>query len=395
VTNERPVDHTAYHRHHTLFETSRPPTPCLLLDLDIVMARYRALRSYVPNAAVYYAVKANADPELLRLLVALGCGFDVASPGEIDACLAAGATPEMISFGNTVKKESAIRYAGEQGIRLYSVDSAAEVEKIARAVPGADVCCRFTVRTTGAQWPISRKFGCTEEDAVELLRYARSLGLNPRGTTFHVGSQQREPDSWEIGVASAARVAAKLAAMGVQLDLLNLGGGLPVRYDAGVPTLADYAEAINNSIAKHFEHPPQLIIEPGRYLPGDAGMIRSEVVLVATREHGRRWVYVDVGRFGGLAETEGEAITYPLVTTRPGGELSAELAPAVLAGPTCDSADVLYEQTPVLLPDDLRPGDYIDFLATGAYTTPYASVGFNGFPPLPTFCFGAAEFGTH
>lgn len=343
----------------------------------------------MPSAAIYYAVKANADPELLRTLVAIGCGFDVASTGEIDACIAAGAEPELISFGNTVKKESAIRYAHERGIRLYSIDSAAELEKIARSAPGADVCCRIIVRTTGAQWPISRKFGCTEEDAVDLLRQARSLGLNPRGSTFHVGSQQRRPGSWQSGVAAAARVAAKLAAEGIELDLLNLGGGLPVRYDAGVPGLTAYATAINNSVAEHFRHVPNLIIEPGRYLPGDAGLIRSEVVLVVNREHGRRWVYVDVGRFGGLAETEGEAIAYPLVARRPGGEFAGEQAPAVVAGPTCDSADVLYEQTPVLLPADLRPGDHIDFLATGAYTTPYASVGFNGFPPLPTYCFGA------
>lgn len=392
LVDDRLVESALYASHRAFFEAGRLPTPCLILDLDIVVATYRDLQTRMPDAEVYYAVKANADPELLRVLVALGSGFDVASTGEIDACLDAGATPESISFGNTVKKESAIREAGARGVRIFSIDSGAEVDKIARAAPGSDVCCRFIVRTTQAQWPISRKFGCPEDEAVELLRYARSLGLNPVGTTFHVGSQQRAPDSWAGGVAAAARVAAKLAAEGIELGLLNLGGGLTVRYDKGVPPLADYTTAINDAVAEHFERTPRLIIEPGRYLPGAAGMVRSEVVLVTNREEGKRWVYVDVGRYNGMVETEGEAIVYPLVATRPGGELATEVAPAILAGPTCDSTDVMYERTPILLPVDLRPGDHIDLLATGAYTTPYASVGFNGFPPLPTFCFGAAEF---
>lgn len=391
MIDDRPVDSALYSTHRDFFDATRPETPCLLLDLDIVAARYRELRAGLPDAAVYYAVKANADPDLLRHLVELGCGFDVASVGEVDACLAAGADPASISFGNTVKKESAIRYAHERGVRLYSVDSAAELEKVARAAPGAEVCCRFIVHTTGAQWPISRKFGCTEEDAVALLRDAVSLGLRPRGTTFHVGSQQREPDSWANGVATAGRVAAKLAAEGIELDLLNLGGGLPVRYEATVPPLKTYLTAIERAVAESFATRPALIVEPGRYLPGDAGMIRSEVVLVTEREHGLRWVYLDVGRYNGLIETDDEAITFPVVAVRADGRFADEAAPVVLAGPTCDSTDVLYERTPVSLPVDLRPGDHVDILATGAYTTPYASVGFNGFPPLPSRCFRSTD----
>ncbi|MGM1062621.1 type III PLP-dependent enzyme [Saccharothrix sp. Mg75] len=382
------MDHAFYAAHRELFDAIMPETPCLLLSLDVVADRYRELRAGLPDASVYYAVKANADPELLRHLVGLGCGFDVASVGEVDACLTAGADPASISFGNTVKKESAIRHAHERGVRLYSVDSAAELEKVARAAPGAEVCCRFTVRTTGAQWPISRKFGCTEEDTVELLRDAVALGLTPRGTTFHVGSQQREPDSWATGVAAAARVSAKLATEGIELDLLNLGGGLPVRYEGTVPPLETYFAAIDRAVSESFATRPALIVEPGRYLPGDAGMIRSEVVLVTEREDGLRWVYLDVGRYNGLIETDDEAIAFPVVAVRADGRFADERAPVVLAGPTCDSTDILYERTPVWLPVDLRPGDHVDILATGAYTTPYASVGFNGFPPLPTHCFG-------
>lgn len=380
----------SYARHDAYFTAHRLTTPCLIMDLDVVAERYRQLRAALPEAEVFYAVKANADPRLLRTLARLGCGFDVASPREIDFCLGAGANPANVSYGNTVKKEQDIRYAHERGVRLYSVDSVEELTKLAVAAPGALVCCRVTVTSTGAQWPISRKFGCDPEQAVELMRRATTLGLLPYGVTFHVGSQQRNPASWGDGIAEAARVIDTLAAEGIALPLLNLGGGLPARYDAELPQLRGYADAIRAALATIGTTPRRLIIEPGRYLPGDAGMIRSQVVLVTTRTHPqrRRWVYVDIGRFGGLAETEGEAISYPLAASRPGGDLGAELGPAVLAGPTCDSADVLYEQTPRQLPTDLRPGDYLDFHATGAYTTPYASVGFNGFAPLPTYCFG-------
>ncbi|MFH9674330.1 type III PLP-dependent enzyme [Streptomyces sp. NPDC017405] len=379
----------AYARHDAYFRRHALPTPCLLLDLDAVAEQLRRLRAALPDAEVYYAVKANAEPELLRLLADAGCGFDVASPGEIDRCLAAGAAPERISYGNTVKKRADIAYAHRLGVPLFAFDSAEELEKLAAAAPGADVMCRVTVVTTGAQWPISRKFGCSADDARALLRRARDLGLNPYGCTFHVGSQQRNPASWDEGIGHAARLFAGLAEDGIELGLLNLGGGLPAGYDAAVPALETYGKAITDAIGHHFPSPPRTVIEPGRYLPADAGLVRSEVVLVTERTEPvrRRWAYVDAGRFGGLAETEGEAIRFPLTVTRDSAPVAPGTAPAVLAGPTCDSADVLYENTPADLPLDLRPGDHVDFLAAGAYTVPYSSVGFNGFPPLPAYCF--------
>ena len=379
-----------YARHDAYFRAHDLQTPCLLLDLDMVAEHYRALREALPGADVYYAVKAGAAPELLRLLVRLGCGFDVASTGEIDMCLAAGADPELLSFGNTVKKHAAIEDAWRRGVKLFAFDSPEELTKIAAAAPGASVVCRITVETTGAQWPISRKFGCGEpERAVELLVKAHRLGLRPKALTFHVGSQQREPENWDIGISRCATVTRELAAHGIEIELLNLGGGLPSRYDDALPRLTAYADAIHASLARHYPRAPRLIIEPGRYLPGDAGLIRSEVVLATTRGAGagKRWVYVDIGRFGGLAETEGEAIRFPLIALRGGRLLGSQVSPAVLAGPTCDSADVLYEHAPRRLPVDLTAGDQLDFLATGAYTAPYCSVGFNGFEPLRTYCF--------
>jgi ornithine decarboxylase len=379
-----------YARHDAFFWRTRPPTPCLLLDLDVVVDRYHRLRSALPEVEIYYAVKANPYPEILRLLVQLGGGFDVASPGEIAACLEAGADPAALSYGNTAKKEQAIAYAYERGIRLFAVDAPAELDKVARAAPGSRVFCRVAIVTTGARWPLSRKFGCSPDVAVDLMRRADRLGLEPYGLMFHVGSQQLIPGNWTEAIRLVAGVRRRLASDGIELSLLNLGGGLPAQYDEAIPELAAYGAAIRAGMADADAGFGRLIIEPGRYLPGDAGLIRSEVVLVAerTEPERRRWVYLDVGRYGGLTETEGDSIGYRVVTTRPDGELSRQHAPVVLAGPTCDSTDVMYEVPQRPLPVDVRPGDHVDFLAAGAYTTQYASVGFNGFPPLSTFSFG-------
>lgn len=390
-----------YTRHHAYFARHAPPTPCLLMDLDVVAEKYRALSAALPGARVYFAVKACAEPELLRLLADLGCGFDVASPGEMDLCLKAGAQPEDLSYGHTVKKPTDIVYARQRGVRLFALDSPEELAKLATFAPGCDVSCRITVDTDGAQWPISRKFGCSADEAIELMIQASSMGLHPRAITFHVGSQQLIPARWAEAIGRASTVIQALAAESIEISVLNLGGGLPANYGPDVPEVERYCEVILAALREHglaggsgtpnnvMPRPPMLIVEPGRYLPADAGMIRSEVVLVTHRSEpvDRRWVYVDIGRFGGLAETEGEAIVFPLVTTRNGRSFGTASGPAVVAGPTCDSADTLYEHNQRTLPLDLAIGDYVDFLGTGAYTIPYCSVGFNGFPPLVAHCF--------
>lgn len=383
-----------YARHDAYFKAHDLPTPCLLLDLDMVVERHRSLREALPDVDVYYAVKACAAPELLKLMVRLGCGFDVASTGEIEMVVAAGADPATLSFGHTVKTHAAIADAWKRGVKLFAFDSVEELAKIADAAPGAEVVCRISVETSGSQWgPTSRKFGCGgPEHAVEQIREAARLGLKPKALTFHVGSQQREPSDWDIAIARCATITEELAGHGIELELLNLGGGLPSTYNEAVPQVSAYADAIYTSLARHYPSTPRLMIEPGRFLSGDAGLIRSTVVLATTRaaDEGRRWVYVDTGRFGGLAETEGEVIRFPLVALRDGTVLDSPATPAVLAGPTCDPADTLYERTPRRLPIDLTAGDHLDFHATGAYTAPYASVGFNGFEPLRTYCFGGA-----
>ena len=363
----------------------RPDTPCLVVDLDRVEHNYRVLAEALPVARIFYAVKANPAPALIERLARLGANFDVASPGEIDLCLAAGVEPSRISYGNTIKKKRDIAYAYQRGIRLFAFDSEAELDKLAEAAPGAAVFCRVLVDCAGADWPLSRKFGCGGDMAVALLTAARRRGLDACGLSFHVGSQQTRLKQWDRAVGAVAKLFGRLRDAGVEPRLVNLGGGFPTTYRTDVPPVADYARAIMNAMTRHFGNDlPEIIIEPGRSLAGDAGVIETEVVLIARKDEqeNRRWVYLDIGKFGGLAETMDESIKYPITTPRDGGTTG----PVVLAGPTCDSADILYEKTPYLMPLDLSIGDKVKILSAGAYTSSYASVGFNGFAPLKTYC---------
>ncbi|SNB52401.1 ornithine decarboxylase [Arboricoccus pini] len=362
----------------------RPATPYLVVDLDIVEANYRALAEALPDARIYYAVKANPAPEVLHRLAALGSSFDVASVPEVELALATGVNPSSLSFGNTIKKERDIARAFELGVRLFAFDSEAELLKIARAAPGAKVFCRILTSGEGAEWPLSKKFGCTPDMAFELMKMAATLPVVPHGISFHVGSQQRDPGQWDAAVASAALLFRRLEEKaGIELKMVNLGGGFPALYREAVPAAAAYGAAIWDSLRRHFGNRiPAVIAEPGRGLVGDAGVIEAEVVLIAEKGDaaGRRWIYLDVGKFGGLAETMDEAIRYPIETDRDG-----TASPVILAGPTCDSADVLYEKNAYLMPDSLAIGDRVRIKSTGAYTTSYSAVNFNGFEPLRAY----------
>jgi ornithine decarboxylase len=359
----------------------KDPGPCLVLDLDVVRDNYLAFAKTLPDTKVFYAVKANPAPEILKLLASLGSCFDVASVGEIDMALAAGATAERISYGNTIKKESDIAYAFGKGITLYAVDCEAEVEKVARMAPGSRVICRIHCDGTGAEWPLSRKFGCEPDYATDILEHAHRLGLVAHGLSFHVGSQQVNVEAWDRALASTAAVFRACAERGMNLSMVNLGGGFPAKYIRKTPKLESYGKAIFRALRRHFGNAiPNTIIEPGRGLVGNAGLIEAEVVLIAkrNREDDLRWVYLDIGKFHGLAETIDESIRYPIRTPRD----RDETGPCVVAGPTCDSVDVLYQKNPYPLPVSLAIGDKVLIEAAGAYTTTYSSVGFNGYPPL-------------
>ncbi|POF31787.1 type III PLP-dependent enzyme [Roseibium marinum] len=359
-------------------------SPCVVVDLDIVRDNFEAFAKSLPDTSVYYAVKANPAPEILSLLENLGSSFDCASVGEIEMVLATGAAAERISYGNTIKKEKDIARAYQHGVRLFAVDCVEEVEKIARVAPDSKVYCRVLCDGAGAEWPLSRKFGCAPEMAPNVLEHAHRLGLTAYGVSFHVGSQQANLEAWDFALSMAAGVFQEMALRGIDLKMVNMGGGFPTRYLKDVPGVPSYGEAIFHALTKHFGNRlPSTIIEPGRGMVGNAGIIEAEVVLISRKsaEDEIRWVYLDIGKFQGLAETMDEAIRYPIRTPRDGDRT----APCVLAGPTCDSVDVLYEKTPYELPVSLSIGDKVLIEACGAYTTTYSTVGFNGFAPLASF----------
>ena len=359
----------------------QPETPCLVLDIDRVEDNFRAITRALPIAQIYYAVKANPAAPILERLVKLDSCFDAAGIEEIGFCLAAGAQPASISFGNTIKKVSAIRRAHAAGVTLFAFDSAEELEKLAANAPGARVYCRILVENAGADWPLSRKFGTTLVSARALMIRAGELGLDPFGLSFHVGSQQTTTESYEAAISKVGMLFTDLKEAGVNVRMVNLGGGFPVRYSSEVPEIDRFGDAIMGAMTKHFGNAlPEMLIEPGRFIVGSAGLVQAEVVLVCRRDQDDpvRWVYLDIGRFGGLAETEGEAIKYRIATPHDG----KATGPVAIAGPTCDGADILYEKSNYRMPLALSCGDKVELLDAGAYVTTYASQCFNGFAPL-------------
>ncbi|MCZ4269638.1 type III PLP-dependent enzyme [Rhodobacteraceae bacterium G21628-S1] len=373
-------DVTLVPRHLQYIANTRFERPTLVIDSEAVARQYMGLARGLGRARIHYAVKANPAPEILRRLCALGSNFDAASRAEIEMCRAAGASAARITFGNTIKKPADIAFAHALGITHYAADAVEELEKLAEHAPGAHICIRILVEASSADWPLSRKFGCAPDMAVGLMDRCVALGLVPHGLSFHVGSQTREPQMWEPILDQVADVWQVARAAGHDLKLLNIGGGFPAGYRNAVMAPEVYATEVMKRVNARFPDAAEVMAEPGRGLVAEAGAIAAEVMLVSRKHDSdlHRWVYLDIGKFSGLAETMDEAIRYKITTDRDHETMGA----CVLAGPSCDSADVLYEKQPVQLPLGLKSGDRVVIHSCGAYTTTYASIGFNGFPPL-------------
>ena len=345
-------------------------TPSLLIDLDGVKGRYVQIRYHLPEVNVYYAVKANDHVDVLKALAEVGSGFEVASIRELEKVLSLGVPSERIISSNPVKPEEFIDFAYQKGVNRFAVDSYAEADKIARVAPRARVYVRIVVPNEGSEWPLSRKFGVDEETALSILEYAREKGLVPVGITFHVGSQCNNLRNWFIAIRNSSRLWEMARRKGLRLQVLNMGGGIPVRYMQESLKLEDIAYYVRGLLRKYFPTPPyELQMEPGRGIVGDQGLLVAKVIGKAKRG-GENWLYVDTGVFNGLAEALG-GIRYPVYVERYG-----ELKEWVIGGVSCDSMDVIAKR--VYLPEP-EIGDRIYFLSTGAYTTVYASE-FNGFP---------------
>ena len=360
-------------------------TPFVVIDTATIDRQYDELVEGFPYAKVYYAVKANPAPQILTMLRDKGASFDIASVYELDKVMALGVTGERISYGNTIKKAKDIRTFYEKGVRMFATDSEADLRNIAKAAPGSKVYVRIlTEGTLTADWPLSRKFGCQTDMALDLMILARDLGLDPYGVSFHVGSQQRDIGAWDAAIGKVKIMFERLREeVGIELKMINLGGGFPANYIAKTNDLETYASEIIRFLKEDFgEQLPEIILEPGRSLIANAGVLISEVVLISRKSRTalQRWVFTDVGKFSGLIETLDEAIKYPIYTEKKG-----EMEEVVIAGPTCDSADIMYENYKYGLPLNLAIGDRLYWFSTGAYTTSYSAVEFNGFPPLKAY----------
>ncbi|MBD1550780.1 type III PLP-dependent enzyme [Pseudomonas typographi] len=360
-------------------------TPFVVIDTQMIAQAYDDLRAGFDFAKVYYAVKANPAVEIIDLLRDKGSNFDIASIYELDKVMDRGVAPERISYGNTIKKARDVRYFYDKGVRLFATDAEADLRNIAKAAPGSKIYVRIlTEGSTSADWPLSRKFGCNPDMALDLLILAKQLGLVPYGVSFHVGSQQRDIDVWDAAISKVKVIFERLKEEdGITLQMINMGGGFPANYIQRTNSLETYAEEIIRFLKEDFgDDLPEIILEPGRSLIANAGILVSEVVLVArkSRTAVERWVYTDVGKFSGLIETTDESIKFPIWSDKKG-----ENEEVVIAGPTCDSADIMYEHYKYGLPLNLASGDRLYWLSTGAYTTSYSAIEFNGFPPLKSF----------
>ncbi|MCE5312319.1 MAG: type III PLP-dependent enzyme [Nitrospiraceae bacterium] len=343
-------------------------TPYLLIDKDVVRDKVSRIGKGIRNSKLFYAVKANPDENVLGYINSLGAGFEIASEGELRILAKFGVEPERIITSNPMKTYKFLQEAVDYGVNMFSYDSIAEVEKMAKYAPGADVYVRIAVPNEGSEWPLSKKFGVEVEEAVGLLKAAKESGLNPIGITFHVGSQCTNVYNWNSALEKAREVYQSAEASGIKLKMVDIGGGYPIKYLKNVAEIETIEEKIDKAVREKFSDDVEIFIEPGRAVIGDAGIFVSTVTGKAVRGD-ENWLYIDVGVFNGLMESIG-GIKYNYVV---GSKNDPKLW--TIAGPSCDSMDVIDRE--VELPEP-EPGNMILLPSTGAYTISYASE-FNGF----------------
>jgi ornithine decarboxylase len=348
-------------------------TPVLLLDRDKVREKAALIGRRIKNARVFYAVKANPDIEVLKLVDGLGLGFEIASEGELKMLVDLGVGPERIISSNPVKSLKFLRMAAEHGVGYFAYDSEAEVDKLAEHAPGCNAYIRLSVPNEGSEWPLSKKFGVELDDALRLLSYAKGRGVNPVGITFHVGSQCLNMYNWNSAVYKARELWGMAEEKGIGMRMLNIGGGYPISYTKGVVGIEEIEKNIDRLLRENFPGDVEIFIEPGRAVVGDAGVFVSTVTGKAPRGD-ETWLYIDVGVFNGLMESLG-GIKYSYIPESTKSGRGARRGLYVVAGPSCDSFDVMDKEVPLPEPE---VGSLVLIPAAGAYTVSYASE-FNGF----------------
>ena len=342
--------------------------PFLILDTAIVREKLRRFRAVMPRVRPHYAVKANPDRRVVKALVQEGSGFEIASPAELDLLLSLGVPAAEIFYSNPVKARDAVAYAAGRGVEWFVIDTVDELRKVFEVKRDAKLYLRVAAPNIGSDWPLSGKFGAGATEAKEIIGAAAALGADLAGITFHVGSQCRNPENWRVGIEKSRVLFDAMQKLGLRPRLLDLGGGFPVRHVKPIPSIESIGALINDAL-KVFPEDVQVIAEPGRYMVSDAGYFVCRVLATAMRS-GKRWMHWDAGMFGGVIETT-EGLRYKVRSDRSGPDIEW-----TVAGPTCDSVDVVLRDEP--LPSDLQEGDFIYIKNAGAYTPAYASR-FNGF----------------
>jgi len=343
--------------------------PFVILDTRIVREKARRFRAAMPRVRPHYAVKANPDRRVIEALMQEGVGCEIAASAELDLLLGLGVRAAEVFYSNPMKSRQAIAHASAKGVEWFVLDSVDELRRIREVKADAKLYVRINTPNIGSDWPLSGKFGAGAVETREIVATAAKLGADLAGVTFHVGSQCRNPENWRVGIDKARGVFDAMLKAGLKPRLLDIGGGFPVRHVKPIPSIEVIGEVVNDAI-RAFPEDVEVVAEPGRYLASDAGYFVCRVVGTTTRG-GKRWMHWDAGLFGGVIETTG-GLKYKIRTDRSGPDV-----PWHVAGPTCDSVDVVLRDEP--LPSDLQEGDFIYIRNAAAYTNAYASE-FNGFP---------------
>lgn len=347
----------------------RHGTPLLVLSVDVVRGNLTDLRTSLPGVGVHYAIKANPAAEVLEVLAGEGIDFDVSSIGEIDAVMRLGVGPEQMLYTKPVNKESELREAHRRGIRWFVVDNRHEILKVARCAPHSNVLVRLRVRTRDAVVDLSYKFGAPPADALGLIGEARAANLAVRGLSFHVGSQCTNPYTFVDTIITCRTIFNDVASTGPAMDTLDIGGGFPISYLTPVMPIEQFCDPIRHALERYFGS-YRVIAEPGRFIVGDAVTLVTQVIGKSVRDD-IAWYYVDDGLYGSFSGRLYDHCDYAITVDRQGPRHIS-----VIAGPTCDSFDVIYANR--ALPD-LEIGDLLLVAGMGAYTNASAT-DFNGLP---------------
>jgi ornithine decarboxylase len=340
-------------------------SPLLLVDCEVVRRQYRSLRAALPGVELFYALKPLPNAAVVAELRDLGASFDVATSGEIRLVRAAGIPPERCIHTHPIKSDAEICSALRLGLRTFVVDNPDEIRKFERYRQRTELLLRVSFRNPTAVVDLSRKFGCEPAAVPALLELARSAGVNVRGLSFHVGSQVADPAKYVEAIGACAEIISAARAAGVaDLDILDIGGGFPIAYGGAMQPIREFCRPIRQAL-KQLPRGMRVIAEPGRFIAGPAGTAVATVVGRAQRE-GRWWYYLDDGMYGSYNGQLYDHARYPIDV--PGRKGPAH--PSVLAGPTCDSIDVVREDIPL---PELQIGDLVVGHMMGAYTACSAS----------------------